>query len=473
MSIEESRQNQPSLGPGCILPWVHLFGSADGKVYPCCFSSSFQSDREDPLEVSNERSGSTPSALLRSTFTTTEQSKVCFQDSRKRLEDSDSTDFSSDYFQNIRRDFLDGKLPNYCESCVKQEQRGGTSRRIEAIEQFSNIVQSIKEGKDPSRNGIIHAQFSLGNQCNLKCRMCNPFSSNQLISEWQDLGLMQNYQEPSKFFESDAFWEAFFERNPHLQTLVLAGGETLLTPKAHWLMDYLISKNRAGHIDLELHSNLTYLPDSILPKLRAFRSFKIMASIDGYDQVNSYIRFPSKWSTVLENIKKLDKWCGNSNGKFSVNVTVQAYNVLYLNSLIRFAFELENIYQCKLNVLSDPPELQVLALPLALRRLAAGRIRELLTSFPAFPKNWKAAKREAFLSNVRSLLPLLEGSPDYLRLTEAWLLRTHSVDQYRKHSMKDYLPELADFLNEEFRGSGLGQFGFSSTSAPRDFSLSP
>lgn len=418
--MEPSLQLASGRSPQCVLPWVHLFGSADGKVYPCCFTSSFES----------EVSGSSP--------------EISFQASRKRLEDQDSTDFSSPFYKALREQFLGEKLPNFCEGCSKLEQRGGSSRRQEALEQFSSVVQEIQNGQDPSEKGILHAQFSLGNHCNLKCRMCNPFSSNQLISEWQELGFMENFQEPSPYFQSDEFWKAFFQNNPNLQTFVLAGGETLLTPRAHWLMDFLISTNRARGIDIELHSNLTFLPDEVFEKLQKFRSFKIMASIDGYGSVNNYIRFPSKWSQITANTQKLNDWCRSSKGKFSINVTVQAYNVLYLNQLVTFALSFDSLFQLKLNVLTDPPELHLQALPEKVRKLAADRVRELLHSNFSFPFSWKAAKREAFRSNLRSLLPMLENASSDPTLELAWRLRTQKVDKARKQRMEDFLPELAE-----------------------------
>ncbi len=418
--MDPTHQQTSVRSPLCVLPWVHLFGSADGKVYPCCFTSSFQT------EVSGD------------------SQEIDFQANRKRLEDQDSTDFSSPFYKNFRGQFLGENLPSFCEGCLKLEQRGGTSRRLEALEQFSSVVQEIQRGQDPSQQGILHAQFSLGNQCNLKCRMCNPFSSNQLISEWQELGFMENFQEPSQFFQSDEFWKTFFQRNPNLQTLVLAGGETLLTPRAHWLIDFLISANKAQSIDLELHSNLTFLPDEVFEKLQKFQSFKIMASIDGYNSVNNYIRFPSKWSQITANLQKLNDWCRNSKGKFSINVTVQAYNVLYLNELVRFALSFDSLFQLKLNVLTDPPELQLRALPESVRKLAANRIRELLQSDFSFPLSWKAAKREAFRSNLRSFLPMLESSASDPQLELAWRNRTQKVDKFRGQRMEDFLPELAE-----------------------------
>ena len=41
-----------------------------------------------------------------------------------------------------------------------------------------------KEYTETPDLNIVYADIRLGNMCNLKCRMCNPYASNQWLDEW-------------------------------------------------------------------------------------------------------------------------------------------------------------------------------------------------------------------------------------------------------------------------------------------------
>ncbi len=411
MVAEHDRQT-----PYCILPWVHLYGAANGKIYPCCFSAD-SSDQN-------------------------------FHTTRHLVSDQDSHDFSSLAFASLRKEFLTGSPPSFCDSCTNLERSGGHSRRSEAQMQFAEFHKRLLQGEDIAKGGVRHAQFSIGNVCNLKCRMCNPYSSSKLIREWSELGWMENFQPPTDAYDSDEFWERFLDKNPNLRTIVLAGGETFLTPRVLKLIDLFIARGVAKHLEIEIHTNFTQISADVLQKLHEFRLVKLMASIDGYQKVNTYIRYPANWLEIEQNLQKFHALCSQSKFRLSINVTVQAYNILGLVDLLRFALGFENLAQCKLNLLRQPEELQIAVLPWQTRRVAAERLREFLAVGIPFPKVWREEKRNNFVANLQALLALLKEENESLELQAKFVQRTLAVDQYRSHWISHHIPDLVKELPE-------------------------
>ena len=64
----------------------------------------------------------------------------------------------------------------------------------------------------------------------------------------------------------------------------------------------------------------------------SFPKKEFVVSLDGYDQINKYIRWPSNWKSIIANIKKLY----SITPKISFSVTVSMWNVTNLSQLISF-----------------------------------------------------------------------------------------------------------------------------------------
>ena len=139
--------SRPSSSPSmCMLPWVHLHTWPNGNAYPCCLT---------PME---HVSGNLNENTLEEIFNGEQQKK-------------------------LRLEMLDGKKPESCIRCWKQEDDGGHSMRHRANKSWSHykdiIATTQPDGSVPEFK-LPYWDFRFSNICNFKCRSCGP----QLSSGW-------------------------------------------------------------------------------------------------------------------------------------------------------------------------------------------------------------------------------------------------------------------------------------------------
>jgi len=129
----------------CMLPWISIETSPMGTARPCCLA------REDITGV----------------------------DLRKHtLQDA----YTSEYMQNLRRQFRRGEKPNTCKLCWDEEAANRTSKRIHSQVRLKELYPLVDWQNDvPDQLWFI--DLKLGNICNLKCRICGSWSSSKWAAE--------------------------------------------------------------------------------------------------------------------------------------------------------------------------------------------------------------------------------------------------------------------------------------------------
>ena len=136
----------------CVMPWNSIATNASGNYRVCCNSTPGK----------NFVLGKDGKAI--------KISKV-----------KPSEIWNSDTYKTLRKQMLDGVQPDMCERCFKEEATGIKSARQNWNDKWYN---KDKEYTVESSLDIEYVDLRLGNLCNLKCRMCNPYSSNQWVDEW-------------------------------------------------------------------------------------------------------------------------------------------------------------------------------------------------------------------------------------------------------------------------------------------------
>src|SRR5690606_17734570 len=88
---------------------------------------------------------------------------------------------------------------------------------------------------------------------------------------------------------------------------------------------------------LKYNTNVTHLPEELMSCWMHFKRVRVNASVDAVGPLNEYIRYPSKWPKVLQNLKVLDNLATkNPHIHVSIHTTVQMYNVLYLTDILEY-----------------------------------------------------------------------------------------------------------------------------------------
>jgi glutamate-1-semialdehyde 2,1-aminomutase len=258
--------------------------------------------------------------------------------------------------------------------------------------------------------------------------------SSVALSRFQ--GGMQWFQE-NEFLIGELF--AYPERFTQLNII---GGEPLLIKEVRTILRHLIDSGVSNNIVLGITTNGSFADDEWFELTAKFEAVHLAISVDGYGKVNEYIRFPSDWQKIAENVAKFGT---QSNNYCAINLTVQAYNILNIVEVVEFCDRVGIGFRAHL--LQHPDYLSPFVLPLDIRHVAAERLRAFATkrdSTPEQERHGKWAASEVLLS----LASMLEGGPADINvdLLHRFMLFTNDIDTSRGQSFTKALPELNDLL---------------------------
>lgn len=375
----------------CVLPWMHLATSASGNLRVCCNST--------PGKNFITKLDGTPYKL-----------------NKDNLREA----WDSEVYKTIRQQFLTNKRPEMCERCFREEDAGVRSAR----QAWNDKWQEDKEYTEDAPFDIRYVDLRLGNLCNLKCRMCNPYSSSMWVNEWNLISPALSESEYRRLKhmdwpEDETTWENLFSIAGTVEEIYLTGGEPTIIKQQHRLLDYYIENNTAHNIKLKYNTNLTNVPRHLIDKWKKFKRVQLNCSIDAVDDLDHYIRYPSDWNTVKKNFETVRKL---ENANIEIHCTVQMYNILKLNELIEWA--LPYGHKIYFNILNHPEELNIRVLPDNLKELAVQRLTPYLH------------------------LDKVQGIVDYM-MSENWndkydrfLEYTDALDKSRNENLSDIVPEL-------------------------------
>jgi MoaA/NifB/PqqE/SkfB family radical SAM enzyme len=333
----------------CILPWMHLATTSTGNLRVCCNSV--------PGDNLIRKEDGTPYKLFK---------------------DDIQEAWTSETYNTIREQLLNGDRPKMCERCFREEDSGIRSAR----QNWNSKWQEQKEYELIPTFNIKYVDLRLSNLCNLKCRMCNPYSSNMWVKEW---GLVEDALSESEYNrlktmswpEDDKTWENLFSIAHTVEEIYLTGGEPTIIKEQHRLLDYFIDNNTAKNIKLKYNTNLTNVPQHLVDKWKEFKSVQLNCSIDAVGELDRYIRYPSNWKTIEKNFKVIRQL---ENANIEIHCTVQMYNILRLNELIDWATPYgHKIY---FNILNHPKYLNIRCLPDELKKQAS----DMLLKYTHLPK---------------------------------------------------------------------------------------
>ena len=375
----------------CILPWMHLATNASGNLRVCCNST--------PGKNFIKKEDGTPYKLH-----------------KDNLQEA----WNSEVYEIIRKQMLNGERPEMCTRCFREEDAGVKSARQAWNEKWKQEIEYTIDAPFD----IKYVDLRLGNLCNLKCRMCNPYASNQWVKEWglvEDALVPSEYERLSKMSwpEHEKTWENLFSIADTVDEIYLTGGEPTIIQEQHRLLDYYIDKGTAYKIKLKYNTNLTNVPKHLIDKWTKFKKVQLNCSIDAVGELDRYIRYPSNWNKIQENfdiVRKLE------NVYIEIHCTVQMYNILRLHELLDWAEPYgHKIY---LNILNHPEYLNIRVLNNDLKQT----VKETLSKYKHIPK----------VQGVIDYMLAEDWNSLYLKFKEY----TDKLDLSRNEKLEKIIPEL-------------------------------
>jgi hypothetical protein len=411
----------------CVLPWIHLFADERGVIHPCCFSH-----RTPVLDPAGTPYGvDQPGAV--------------------------DAAWNAPVMRTIRKAMVRGERPAACAECFAVEDSGGTSYRHHENEEFGSLLPGLirdarADGTAPLR--LRYVDLRLGNVCNLRCRMCSPQASRLLADEFREIRRLAPDNpwlaavRRLDWFADPVVWETLARHLPSLDRLHFAGGEPLVIREGFAFLRRVVESGEAGHITLTYNTNVTVLPPEAYEYWPHFKGIQIIASLDGFDAVNHYIRYPARWDAidaVLTTLERDRERLGVTNIAF--HATVQVYNVLRLTELFDYL-----LGRCtfatpypRMDLVQNWPELDIQILPGPLKALATERLdafkARLRTERPDDPA------LAPFFGDIDAVVRYLHAAHRSHRIPQ--FRRTTAIyDARRGQRLADVVPELAPLMAE-------------------------
>ena len=357
-----------------------------------------------------------------------------------RVESSNSNDvWNSEHYKSFRQQFLNGEEPDMCERCFREEKSGVESARQKLNKRWLGSFDPESE----KASSVRYIDLRLGNLCNLKCRMCNPYASSKWIDEWNSIVGSAELVPNNELSESetqrlkkldwpdkDSTWENLKPIIDTVEEIYLTGGEPLLSLKQKELLDHLIESGASKNIKLKYNTNLTVLPEDIVSRWASFKVVICNVSIDGVGELDEYIRFPTKWSVVESNLRKLFEY--QSQGMpldIGVHVTVQMYNILKLHEILSYLHEQFGV-QPFLNILNHPHCFNIRTLPEDKKSLVESHLKDYLE-----------------FDKVREVIKYMNHEDWAKKYLSEFFKVTSAMDKNRSQNLQDLIPEVYNQSN--------------------------
>jgi organic radical activating enzyme len=138
----------------------------------------------------------------------------------------------------------------------------------------------------------------------------------------------------NKWHENPKFWEEVYDQIPNIKQLYFAGGEPLLIKEHKVFLEEIISRGYADKISLRYNTNGLLVSQEIIDILSKFRKVKVGFSLDGMGERNHYIRYPSDWDTIVQNLHILDN--APDNIQTNIAFAVQILNIKHVPAFIKW-----------------------------------------------------------------------------------------------------------------------------------------
>ena len=207
----------------CVAPWYSVFVGSDGKIAPCC------------------------------KFQTRDYSY-------KQIEEY----FTSQQLEQVRQDLLSGVKNTNCNKCWKDEQNKGDSLRLISNRTIGSATETplMEQINDPQISNLKSFDLTLGNLCNLKCVMCYPGESSQLLAEANTNPVLKSRYD-KEYSQQDFDWpkkddfvdwcNKYLPQSIHIK---FTGGEPFIIPWIQTVLDKIPDQQKKKCV-LHFTTNLT------------------------------------------------------------------------------------------------------------------------------------------------------------------------------------------------------------------------
>jgi MoaA/NifB/PqqE/SkfB family radical SAM enzyme len=365
-----------------------------------------------------------------------------------------------------------GNTPNpACGVCQHQDSIGSHSKRIKenlksVVFYDHNFDKSFEQS--PHRTIFEHSlhndgatttrpvsyHLSLGNECDLACVMCSPYSSFKLAQDYKALGWIKDARRLN-WTDDPVIWQQMCNvlLNTELVNLHIIGGEPTINKRFHQLIDTLVS---AGHTNYSFSFTTNGMHDltELWPKLAKFKRAEVSFSIETLSKTNDYIRYGSSFETLMNNIARARK-DAPATVDFVIRTVPTFLTITEYANVIEWCAEQGLVVDSYFA--TDPIWQQIKILPKSIKQVIQKDFEQLLIKLnqskqhrPVGLTNWRnpTYALENCIKETQSSIASLRHTEDYADLRREAARRLRELDQRRGTDVTEQFPILRDFLIE-------------------------
>lgn len=379
--------------------------------------------------------------------------------------------WNSEFMQDFRRKKLNGEYIKHCEICYFDDNKGITSKRKSFIDEhydeFEYLVKNAAENNGKMDFMPVWHEWRVSSICNSGCRMCFPQTSSFLRKEWSKnikslpstqannvIGAIKLYDDNGYLRDNPIFTKNLVKIGKEAKWIELHGGEPT-ADKRVWEMLDEITKSKSfnnNNIGLHMNTNCFSVKDYQIDIIRRFKKGSISLSIDAFGEENEYIRYPTPWSKIEENIVKFKGFPKDWNIK--LHSTVMTYNAITMHRLLRWFSnycEEHNIHDIfwRHDSIWVPEYLRMHLVPSKQRHDAAEKLQAILDENIWIVK--ESLLKERTIHDINLLILFLKR--DDVEIKQEWHEKfvdyTNALDKIRNQNVLDVFPHLDILMKKD------------------------
>jgi len=396
----------------CVLPFNHLSIDPVGQVRPCCnYNQHHKAFPKDQWQFLNVQDGHSIAELLNGKAHT-----------------------------ELRKDITENKKHTFCDRCWVVEQGGGHSYR----QDWNNAFIDSQNREFLDTVNVEYLEMTLGNKCNIQCRMCNPWSSslwledikkNPELNYWNAEVDNLNFE----WYNTPEFDKLLDEIIPTIKHLNMLGGEPLFNQKYYEILQRIVDSGRSHEVSLQFNTNLLALQDKNFDLWKNFKTVSANISCDGVEKVNEYVRYPGKWDKFLRNLDKIINWQrelgGNDKLILQIHSTMSSLTWLNFGQLLDWCQTLPIVYKFPFVIqVNQPSYMDCIHMPYEIKQKGYNDIMQSIKG----KNDWQ-------VTNIKSLADYVISTERDIDQWETMIVETNKLDKVRNSNIFDYVPEFRDY----------------------------
>jgi MoaA/NifB/PqqE/SkfB family radical SAM enzyme len=347
---------------------------------------------------------------------------------------------NSSIWKDVRRSFLDGKMPSICSTCINAERVGASSPRqlnneylFEHLDVdiMSEVQRIIDAGLTADK--VYAIDYMPSNYCNYACVMCYSVASSQRYTFDIKQGIESKY-------EINPVDADFFDVVKDVKILGFTGGETILQPEVNRLIDYVIEQGLAKDMIITILTNASDFPDSLVEKFRQFKKVLYTVSVDGVGDVIEYQRRGANWDKIQKNVAKIHA----SPVHEIVNHVVTAINVLTAMDFVDWCHANDLKFTSVSHVFQE--HLGIAAMPTELKELALSRLREGRRRYEHYLQPNYINYEYGYVQTIDRLISTVEHVEFKSAALDRFIKHIQVEDTASKKPLREVVPEWAPWF---------------------------